>query len=118
MLSQWKVNCLNSFIMKAGIESSVRFLFGFIFLLLFGMSMQIGAQTIITDRPDQTESSTTIPFKSAVKIGKALKAAPITGFADIFSHWNKMRMMMNLLINYKNTNETIPKLFFMLWNQV
>ena len=42
----------------------MRIVVSYIFLLLFGMSLQIGAQNIITDRPDQTESSTTIPFKS------------------------------------------------------
>lgn len=33
-------------------------------LITFALNLGLKAQTIVTDRPDQTESSTTIPFKS------------------------------------------------------
>ncbi len=102
----------------------MRIVVSFIFLLLFGMSMQIGAQTIITDRPDQTESSTTIPFKSfQIESGfllgywefnnenERLALGPSTLFRYGLAKWIELRPVSeyaNLKVTSGNTSTSYP----------
>ena len=82
--------------------------------------MQIGAQTIITDRPDQTESSTTIPFKSfQIESGfllgywefnnesERLTLGPSTLFRYGLAKWIEVRLVSeyaNLKVTSGNTS--------------
>lgn len=50
---------------------------GFFVIVLFGINYTITAQKIITDRPDQTESSSTIP-KGSLQIESGM----LLGFAE------------------------------------
>lgn len=89
-----------------------------IFLGLVGYSTKIKAQVIVTDRPDQTESSSTIPFKSfqiesGILLGywelggasERLVLGPSTLFRYGFTRGIEIRLV-NQYANLKITGDT------------
>ncbi len=90
----------------------------FIILLLGGFAVNLTAQSIITDRPDQTESSSTVPHKSfQIEAGilfgdlnneaQRLYLLPTTLFRYGLTRGIELRLGENL-VNYKSesTSET------------
>ncbi|MDX2444799.1 MAG: transporter [Bacteroidales bacterium] len=91
-----------------------------ILIFLFVFFLQLNAQKIVTDRPDQTESSTTIPFKSfQIESGfllgywelggenERLALGPSTLFRYGIAKWIEIRLVSqyaNLKVSSGNTS--------------